>query len=168
MSGQSRGQQAVLAAVLLAGAMMVGGVLAWRVHTSKTQPVVQSQLLSQLAAPSQKGRLAQILLNPEETELLMKYIDAMGEAVANLEISTNWYLTQFVEILDASKEAETTLVNFSWNGETGAMKVLCEGGNSQMFLQQLRESSAFSKVSEPSFLEDSERFELECAFSKTE
>ena len=128
--GRLRGLFTALALLALAG--VAGLLLAHR-----------ARQMTQLFPAAQQGTVAELLGDSGRSALLVAYIDAMGQAIEQLEDPGQWNLQRFLTVSDAADQAGASIQGFSWRPEEEALEVHCQGGDAQMMQESLDDSSLF-------------------------
>ncbi len=160
--GRLRGLFTALALLALAG---VAGLLLAHRARQIPQEFLDSQLVTQLFPAAQQGTVAELLGDSGRSALLVAYIDAMGQAIEQLEDPGQWNLQRFLTVSDAADQAGASIQGFSWRPEEEALEVHCQGGDAQMMQESLDDSSLFLWVRlAKGFQEDEQTYTILCGF----
>lgn len=166
LTRKTRVASVMTALVLLLAVGCVGAVLASRAAQLR-QELVQSQIVVSLRNPAEKNRLYQILAAPENARLFMRYVDSLGVAAENLEVTPRQSFLCFLALLDAEKAAGASLKSFSGDAGGGWVLARCVGDSSAAtpFFESLMASDGFSKVEIlESDAENPQEFTIKCYF----
>ncbi|MCI8648562.1 MAG: hypothetical protein HFG20_00340 [Anaerotruncus sp.] len=158
----SRRWQLATAVILLILVLLVGSILAHHAYQMR-ESVASSILLERLTPSAERNRVAQLLAEPRSSKLLMRYIDAMGEAVNNMEVSPHWDVRQFFLLLDVAEQTQSQLTGFEYTAEQ--LFIFCDGGDREQFAAMLKQNSGFSAVQLLSAPEDADKFTITCQFA---
>ena len=163
------GSRGGLRGALTALALLVAaaGVGVWLAVNARQVPrdLLDSSLVAQLFPAGQRGRVALLLEDPDSSALLVKYVDALGQALGQLEDPGAWSLQRFLAILEAAGQAGCRVQGFSWQAEEQALAVRCQGGDAAGMLATLEGSGLFRPVSllQP---DGQEIYTILCGFSE--
>lgn len=163
--GGKRGPWAALTALaLLVLAAVVGLWLAGRAR-QVPQDLLNSSLVARLFPTQQRGAVAELLEDPERSGLLVEYVDAMGQALEQLEAPGQWTLPRFLALLEAASQAGARLEGFSWEPEERALVVGCQGGDAGAMREAVEASDLFAwvKLSKDSH-GDGQTYTIHCGF----
>ena len=168
VNGSSRPTVTAGAALALLVSASAGALLA-----ARADDVRQSLSHSIIWPDAENGKAvnapAEVLLDPQKTELLMRYIDAMGTAAAGFEVPAREYLPQCMALADAAQQAGCSLEGFVYQESERAVDAVCAGGDEkapQVFLEAVEQSGIFARAEQLEMqADDGQKFTIRCWFS---
>lgn len=145
--------------------IFAGSFLAWHVERMKDE-LMKSQIVERFFTQQEKGKVTQLLTDPQTADLFVKYIDALAGVVSNMEFIPGQSVAQFGSISRCARENDIMIEDFEFE-EDGSHFYIKGKADSQQAAQNFRDSMRleeyFSSVETDGYL----NYENEYIFTTT-
>lgn len=182
LGGKSRLTLALAAVVTLLAVGAAGVFLAYHADRMRDD-IMRSNFVESLTTQAERSDVAQLFADPDNSRLLMKYIDSMAGAVENMELSPSWRLSGFMGILSAAKTSGVKIDDFECPPDGKLLIAECElseqaeaglsrearaaaaTSEAEKFVSELRGSGAFVTVELGDPPDSGKKFKVNCSFT---